>query len=790
MYPKKISATIIFSIFCLFNLSSNAQIFTSMQNSDCTTNAATSIPASFNDFNNDSLPDLLVGKNASNDDMFYLNISSVLKIPTSNPFKRIGDNLLAITAADFDNDGYNDAFMAFRDSQSLLLNGGPNGLTLIQNNPLTTTIATAESACWVDYDNDGLADLFLTVGKNKDNILYKNIGNRNFIAIDTTYLTSKNLGYATNAAWCDFDDDGFQDVFIANQTANCRFFINNRNGNFSQLTTTPFDSIPIANSANWADYDNDGDMDLFVLGSINSNPAKIIVYENLGNRNFRINNNTGLSDSAIVSTGSSWGDYDNDGYMDLLIAQRSLYLPDNRIIFFKNNGNKTFSKISDSLTENIVEARAIANADMDNDGDLDVFVANENNRLDMLFQNNTTNQNWLKIRLSGIVSNKSAIGAKVRVFCALNGKNQILTRTVAGQTGWYSQNDLTVHFGLGNNSCVDSVIIYWPSGKQCVYKNLPVNRFYFIKENCNNISPSFSNLSLGNDTTLCYGNQIILSTGEPLTKWSNAQTGSSIVVKESGTYIATFDDRCLPAFADTIEIKISDAIPISIKDTGICRSDSLVFDFSSSPFSFEWSTGSNAPIESFQNAGTYSLTVTNADNCKIIDTFAVLIFNLPATPWNFTDTTVCQGKSITLKVGSYPYVRWNDGNGGTTREVSQSGIFSVELANTCGSIFDTVKVEQIECACALDMPNAFSPNGDNVNDLYGPVYDCPINDFSMAIFNRWGEKVFETDNIERMWDGTFMGKEQPIGVFLYKVNYKDSLKNEKKLITGKVTLIR
>jgi gliding motility-associated-like protein len=393
-------------------------------------------------------------------------------------------------------------------------------------------------------------------------------------------------------------------------------------------------------------------MDLFVLGSVNSNPAKIVVYENLGNRNFRINNKTGLSNHAIISTGSSWGDYDNDGYIDLVVAQHSLYLQDNRIIFFKNNGNKTFSKISDSLTETVVEARAIANADMDNDGDLDVFVANENNKLDILFQNNTTNQNWLKIRLSGIVSNKSAIGAKVRVFCVLNGKNQILTRTVTGQTGWYSQNDLTVHFGLSNNSCVDSVIIYWPSGKQCVYKNLSVNRFYFINENCNDISPTITNFSLGNDTTLCYGNQIILSTREPLTKWSNAQTGSSLVVKESGTYIATISGTCITSFSDTIQIDFKD------------------------------------------------------------------------------------------------------------------------------------------CICSLNMPNAFSPNGDNVNDLYGPVYDCPVNDFSMTIFNRWGEKVFETNNIEQIWDGTFMGKEQPIGVFIYKVNYKDSLKNEKKFITGKVTLIR
>lgn len=651
MHPKKIRFSIILILLKVFLNQVVAQNFVRVYSNDCTQFGAISLPASFNDFNNDSLPDLFIGKINTLDNLFYLNSNGTLKAPI-NSFNKILKTVLAVTCADYDNDGFRDLFLALRDDKFLLLKTGVNGLTSIVNNPLTTTSAIGESASWVDYDNDGLVDLFITVGNANDNLLFKNLNYGNFGSIDTTYITSKNFGYATHAAWCDFDDDGWQDVFIANQEENCRFFVNDGNGNFTQLVSAPFNNYQVANSANWADYDNDGDMDLFVLGGVNFNPAKIVVYENLGNRNFVINNFTGLSDSTVVSTGSSWGDYNNDGYIDFFVAQSSRFSTDNSLIFFQNNGNKTFSKATNIVTGEIVEARAVVNADMDNDGDLDVFVSQENYKNDMIFENKTTNKSWLKVRLEGLASNKSAIGARVRVFCTINGKKQILTRDIAGQTGWYSQNDLTVHFGLGNTTCADSVIIYWPSGKQCVYKNLPANQFYFINENCNNITPSATNFSLGNDTTVCYGNELLLSTGEPLTVWNNSQTGSSLVVKESGTYIATVSGTCITSFSDTIQIDFKD------------------------------------------------------------------------------------------------------------------------------------------CICSLNMPNAFSPNGDNVNDLYGPVYDCPVSDFSMTVFNRWGEKVFETNNIEQMWDGTFMGKEQPIGVFLYKVNYKDSWKNEKKLITGKITLIR
>jgi gliding motility-associated-like protein len=627
------------------------QTFTRIYHSDCTRNPVSSYPALFSDITRDSFPELFVGKIKSNDNMLYVNDNGkLLSDPVIN-FYSDKTFIAGSTVADADNDGFRDIFLCLKEDTSIWLKGAAAGFSVLQFSPFVEAMTAAESASWVDYDNDGWVDLFLTTGKGKRNQLFKNSGFGNFFPIDTTLLTADSTGFYTYASWSDVNDDGWQDVFISNQFGNGCFFLNQQNGNFTKVESPPFDEGLLSHSSSWADFDNDGDMDLFLLGGTIFAPQRIYVFENTGNGSFVKNATTGLSDYEAIATGSSWGDFDKDGFIDLIVVQHLRAPNDKNILFFKNNGNKTFV-LTRVLTESLAQARALINADIDNDGDLDIFIATENREPDVLFLNTTAQNNWIKFSLSGITSNKSAIGAKVHAFCTINGKSQILTREISGQTGWHSQNDLTVHFGLGDVTCVDSVVIHWPSGKRCVYIRVPANRFYWIDENCESIAPTLGYLELGNDTAVCEGKPMFLRTAEPLTLWSNGERGSAIPVSESGIYWAMVEGGCVPLLSDTIQVSF------------------------------------------------------------------------------------------------------------------------------------------VQCGCLLDVPTAFSPNGDQTNDFFGPVYECPIAEFNMTIFNRWGDRVFESNNIEQMWDGTFMGRDMPIGIYTYRISYTDPYKKTEKFLSGKVTLVR
>ncbi|HSP87640.1 MAG TPA: ASPIC/UnbV domain-containing protein, partial [Ignavibacteriaceae bacterium] len=172
---------------------------------------------------------------------------------------------------------------------------------------------------------------------------------------------------------------------------------------------------------------------------------------------------------------NSWGDFDNDGYLDVVITSET------KTYFFHNNGDGTFSSINNSVSVNGSE-RGVTIGDYDNDGDLDIFIIGGPAGRGLFKNGNQNSNNWVILKLTGTQSNKSAIGTRISLKADLNGTFKWQMREIAAQNSFNSQNSLDVHFGLSNAAKIDSIIIYWPSGISQIITDASINSILEVTE--------------------------------------------------------------------------------------------------------------------------------------------------------------------------------------------------------------------------------------------------------------------------------------------------------------------
>jgi hypothetical protein len=420
---------------------------------------------------------------------------------------------------DYDGDGYVDMFVPnYRiDSTSFLYhNNGDGTFTKVTdaNNPIVTDLAPSTSGVWGDYDNDGDIDLFVTNNIGYGNFLYRNEGNGVFVSILSDPIVNY-IGYSHGAAWADYDNDGYLDMFIADffSTRFNKLYHNNGDGTFREVLSSPLvTDASFSVSAVWGDYDNDRDQDLFVA---NTNGENNFLYRNDGNGNF-----TKITSGVIVndggkSTGASWGDYDNDLDLDLFVANAGnennfLYqnngdgtftkitnsvisssgghshgstwgdMDNNGYIdlivgndqggnnnMFLNNGDGTFTALNNDVTQDGGKSFGLALADIDNDCDLDLHVSNIIDEANAMYLNDLAGCNKkVCFTLVGTSANALAYGAKVKILATINGVPTWQMRELASLSGggFGGQNDSRVMFGVGDAAQVDSVYIEWASG--------------------------------------------------------------------------------------------------------------------------------------------------------------------------------------------------------------------------------------------------------------------------------------------------------------------------------------
>ncbi len=395
---------------------------------------------------------------------------------------------------DCDNNGYLDLVLGTENqSNHLFLNNGDGSFTDDPDSPFISDLAEHRSVNWVDYDIDGYLDLFSTTGLigdvNQPRRLYHNNRDGTFTRITQGAFLTVQGGFG-GMAWGDFNNDGRPDFFLpqSNEPSGLPNYLyrNDGGGTFTRVGAgTSLDGNSNGRAAAWGDYDNDGDPDLFVscgrLASTSGRPN--LFYRNNGDGTFTSLTSLPANDPANqggTSGGCTWGDFDNDGWLDLFVAN---YFGQNNFLYH-NNGDGTFTKVLDSIAvNNGGYSWAAACGDYDNDGSLDLFVANLNNsEANFLYHNNGNANHWLEFRLIGTRSNRAAIGAKVRVHATINGQSFWQMREVSGGDGLMGQNSLFVHVGLGNATNADLVRIEWPSGTVQELRDVASGQFHTVTE--------------------------------------------------------------------------------------------------------------------------------------------------------------------------------------------------------------------------------------------------------------------------------------------------------------------
>ncbi|MBX7151558.1 FG-GAP-like repeat-containing protein [bacterium] len=444
--------------------------------------SGSSLGASWCDFDNDGDLDLFVAcgtEGSSENNRMYRNDGGGIffKI-TDKIIVNDGGKSQAGSWADYDNDGDFDLFVAnYNQKNFLYRNDGNSNFTKITEGPVVNDIMNAVAGSWSDYDNDGDLDLFVANQYGQANALYQNQGNGAFVKVTSGDIVT-TVGNSRFGCWGDYDNDGNDDLYVTNWYGSNFLFHNNGNGSFTRITTgaivTDSDN---SESCNWIDYNNDGFLDLFVVNHLSAN----CLYRNNGNGTF-----TKITSLALVTehgayAGAAWADFDNDGDLDVFLSGGGNSANANYL--YRNDGNDTFTQISDSpLTTEIYSTYGCIWGDYDDDGDADIFLSNIGNVANSLFQNSGNSNHWLQIKCVGVISNKSAIGAKLRVKATINGIQKWQLQELQVLSGNRSQNNLSGNFGLGDAIVVDSLIIEWPSGIVTKRTNVAVDQFLTIQE--------------------------------------------------------------------------------------------------------------------------------------------------------------------------------------------------------------------------------------------------------------------------------------------------------------------
>lgn len=489
-YPKSLMLMVMTSHLIF------AQTFTKVTSGSVVNTPGDSRSVNWVDVNNDTLLDLFIsnGKDTGQNNMMYINQGGGNFNGVSNdPIVLDGKPSDGGTFADGDNDGDLDAYVVnwFNNSNLFYTNDGVGNFTQITGAPVVTSEGYSETAAWGDYDNDGLVDLYVTrsgaTAALRRNLLFHNEGGNAFTKI-TLGTPVTNTFTSRSVNWTDIDDDGDLDIFVSNEgntNTNENLYLNDGAGNFTRITTGDLlNNGGKTMSSSWADYDNDGDLDVY-LANDQSNNA---LFRNDGNLVFTKMAADPVSNTNSHSFSSAWSDIDNDGDVDLFVTNSYNTTPDLLQNFlYTNNGDGTFTKV---LTGDIVTDQSwsygCAFGDYDNDGFEDLAVAtvafNGVDAPDFLYHNDGNSNHWITIKLIGTTTNRSAIGTKIRVKATINGNTVWQMREISSQTSYNGQNDLRAHFGLGDATTVQEIIVEWLSGTEETYLNVGSNQFIAITE--------------------------------------------------------------------------------------------------------------------------------------------------------------------------------------------------------------------------------------------------------------------------------------------------------------------
>jgi hypothetical protein len=394
--------------------------------------------------------------------------------------------------ADVDNDGDLDAFITrTAGSDGLYRNDGSWQFTRIDGGNLGTRSGLSSMACWADVDNDGWLDVAIVSRDGQRDTPYRNLDGHDFVPV-AGGISGEAAGDARSCAFGDVDDDGDPDLYVGNfiepgsqPSRKQRNFLFINEGSFRFVERThghAVESRGLTYGSTWVDVDNDDDLDLFVsnigIGDVN------ILYINDGRGELLPLDASGLQLADAPSKGHAFGDYDLDGNLDVAIANgtEGSALIENRLYLGDGTGGFIL-RLDDPFSRDAQVSAGVAWADVDTDGDLDLFVANwgDGDQDNVLYRNRATG-NWLVVSLEGRRSNRMGIGARVSITVDSAEGPVTQMRWHYPQTGYASQNEPVLHFGLGDAATVAVLQIRWPSGAHDRMTGIAANRRLRIVE--------------------------------------------------------------------------------------------------------------------------------------------------------------------------------------------------------------------------------------------------------------------------------------------------------------------
>ena len=469
-------------------------------------------------------------------------------------FKHLKESLLegkastgGISLVDVDNDNDLDVYVsngydvssvpAVAQKNRLYLNNGNGDFRLDEESVLSNDEMFSSGSTWGDFNNDGFTDVFISNQRSQHNALFANRGNGEFERI-TNSIVGQDAGHSYSANWSDIDNDGDLDLYVANGGISHKevdfLYENNEDGTFSKIETTPItidtlstigglwrdfngDNLPdlyasyrlqkdriYYNLGDWkfeiyilevpeaerysfpkssgtvGDIDNDGDLDIYqtsLMGGAN------FLFINDGKGNFEFSPKGQLTSSGGHTYGALFEDFNNDGDQDIIVANWG-----SGVHLFENKRGSFEQLTNTEMSSHIFYASTITAGDLDNDGRQDVIIPQWPNskgayeRNEVFLNTSDVTGNWLKVKLTGVQSNRSGIGAKISIRCNSGDEVISLVKVVSSQQTWRSQGGLVQNFGLGNCSVADEVKVGWPSGLVTTIEGVSANQLIEVEE--------------------------------------------------------------------------------------------------------------------------------------------------------------------------------------------------------------------------------------------------------------------------------------------------------------------
>lgn len=663
----------------LLSISAQAQFAFTNANSKFASQTHSGCSVTVVDVNNDGLDDILIMDQSKNLTVRLQNKDASF---TTYPLGQVyGSNVWGMAAADVDHNGWKDVVTG--SGSAVLVKLGWNGTTVTSNIVTLAGSYFVQNVLFGDFNNDGWVDLEV----NDDNDYAKIYVNNNGVLNATTTLINTNINpgmtYGNDpydsgnygSVWTDFDNDGDLDLYISHcrqstssstdQRRRDRLFVNDGTNHYTEnaqaygIEVTDFKQTW---TTSFGDIDNDGDQDIVMTN--HGENGQILKNDGTGHYT-DITAGSGFSTSGFDPIESMVEDFDNDGYLDILVSGGG---GGNSYLLYHNNHDYTFTLTTLPFAAQSNGMLSFGTGDLNHDGKTDVFASYGNvyntptGTDDVLFLNTTSNSNhFITFALTGTVSNPDAIGAKVTIY----GPWGVQVREVRAGESYGTSNSAQCHFGIGANTVVDSARIDWPSHQFTNhFTNLAADQFVTVTENgcaiTGNIIPG--------PYTLCTGQTVTLNAvaGYTSYSWSNGDATQSTVISTPGFYNVTVTDAggCT-GISPTVEVVVNpDETPTvsAAGDLVFCDGGSITLT-SSPAASYSWSSGETTQSITVSTTGTYTVSIQGLCASFTSDPQVVNVLAAPVPV--ASDDSATSPNSITLHATGND-ISWYDSQTGGT----------------------------------------------------------------------------------------------------------------------------